>query len=470
MIEHRKVYIDGAWVEPEGKTLLDVINPTTEAVAGRVPLNTASDVDRAVKAARAAFDEWSATPLETRLDYMNKILKALIGRASPIAEIISTEMGMPLKLSKAIQVGLPIASLKTTMGVAKDFPFEETVGTSLVVREAVGVCAFITPWNYPLHQVVAKFAPALAAGCTMVLKPSEVAPLACFEFAKLVDEVGLPKGVFNLVMGEGPVVGEALAAHPDVDMVSFTGSTRAGRRVAELASATVKRVSLELGGKSANIILPDADLETAVKAGVKACYLNAGQTCSALTRMLVHKDQVEAVAEIAARVAQGFTLGAPEEEATRMGPMVSAAQHARVLNFIQKGIDEGAILVTGGSDKPTEVGYFVQPTVFKNVTSTMTIAREEIFGPVLSIMAYEDENEAVAIANDSPYGLAGGVWSADENRAKAVARRLRTGQVDINGGAYNPAAPFGGYKQSGNGREMGRFGLEEFLEVKALNL
>jgi acyl-CoA reductase-like NAD-dependent aldehyde dehydrogenase len=350
------------------------------------------------------------------------------------------------------------------------YPFEEEIGSSLIVREPIGVVGAITPWNYPLHQVVAKVAPALGAGCTIVLKPSEVAPLSAVLFAEIIDEAGLPPGVFNLVLGTGPVVGEAIAAHPDVDMVSFTGSTRAGRRVSELAAGTIKRVALELGGKSANVILPDADLEKAVKVGIANCFINGGQTCTAQTRMLVDRAHYEQALELARQVAEGYTVGSPDDESTRIGPMVSAAQRERVRGYIEKGIAEGARVVTGGAEPPEGLdhGYYVRPTVFADVAPTMTIAQEEIFGPVLSVIPYDDEDDALRIANDSPYGLSGAVWAGEPERALAFAKRMRTGQVEVNGGRFNPMAPFGGYKQSGNGRELGRFGLEEFLEVKSL--
>jgi aldehyde dehydrogenase (NAD+) len=471
-----KLYIGGEWVRPSGDDMIDVVNASTEEVMGRIPQGTPADVDAAVAAARRAFEDWSQTEMVERADLMRAIAGALAARADEIASTIAQELGMPIGLSKAIQAGLPTMTFTSMPALLEEVVWEEEVGNSLVVREPVGVVGAITPWNYPLHQIAAKVAPALAVGCTVVLKPSEVTPLSAFILAEILDETfqkaGVPAGVFNLVSGTGPVVGEAIAAHPGIDMVSFTGSTRAGRRVSELASQAVKPVALELGGKSPNVILDDADLETAVTDGVAKCFLNSGQTCSALTRMLVPRSRLEEAERIAAAVAEAYTVGDPFDEATRLGPLVSDVQRERVRGYIRKGAEEGARLVTGGEEPPEGLaqGYFVRPTVFSDVRSDMTIAQEEIFGPVLSIIPYDDEEDAVRIANDSAYGLAGGVWSADEERAKRVARRIRTGQVEINGGAFNPLAPFGGYKQSGHGRELGRFALEEYLQVKSMQL
>jgi betaine-aldehyde dehydrogenase len=472
VVTRDKLFINGAWVESTGSKMIDVINPTTEEVIGRIPEGTPEDVDKAVAAAKAAFESWSQTCTDDRAKYIQAIAAKLTERQEEIATTIAQEVGMPVMLSRLIQAGAPIMTFSTMPAILAATQFEEQIGNSLVVKEPVGVVGCITPWNYPLHQIAAKVAPALAAGCTVVLKPSEVAPLNAFILAEAVEAAGLPPGVFNLVSGFGPVVGEAIAAHPDVDMVSFTGSTRAGKRVSELAAQTVKRVTLELGGKSPNIILDDADFERAVTDGVTKCYANSGQTCSALTRMLVPRSRLAEAEQIAAKAAQTFTTGDPFEPATRLGPLVSATQLERVRGYIKKGQEEGARLVTGGAELPAgqTKGYFVQPTVFSDVSNEMTIAQEEIFGPVLSIIPYDDEEDAVRIANDTVYGLAAGVWSGDPERAKRVARRLRTGQVEVNGGQFNLAAPFGGYKQSGHGRELGKFGLEEYLETKSLQL
>jgi aldehyde dehydrogenase (NAD+) len=467
-----KVFIGGEWVEPEGSETLDVVNSTTEETMGTIPACTAADADRAARAAREAFDSWSQTSREERADYLAAIAEGLGGRSEEIAATISQELGMPLKLSQMIQAGLPIAQFGAMPKLMEEVAWEEQIGNSRVLREPVGVLGAITPWNYPLNQIAAKVAPALAAGCTVVLKPSEVVPLNAFILAEVIEAVGLPPGVFNLVTGTGPVVGEAIAAHPGVDMVSFTGSTRAGRRVSELASATVKPVAMELGGKSPNVILDDADLSQAVPDGVGKCFLNSGQTCSALTRMLVPREKLAEAEEIAKQAAESFTPGDPFEDSTRLGPLVSDLQRERVRGYIEKGETEGAKLLTGGAAPPEglERGYFVRPTVFSEVAPEMTIAQEEIFGPVLAIEPYEDTDDAVRIANDTVYGLAGGVWSADQERAISVARRIRTGQIEINGGMFNPLAPFGGYKQSGHGRENGRYAIEELLQVKSLQL
>ncbi|HEY3751822.1 MAG TPA: aldehyde dehydrogenase family protein [Pseudonocardiaceae bacterium] len=450
---------------------IEVINPATEAVIASVPAGTAADVDAAVAAARGAFPAWAATPVEERAKFVRRISEGLLARNEEIAATISAEMGSPMTFARRVQAGLPVA---TSAGIADlldgGFSFSEEIGNSLVVREPIGVVGCITPWNYPLHQIVAKVVPALAAGCTVVLKPTEMAPLSAGILFDVFDSIGLPPGVVNLVHGTGPVVGEAISAHPDVDMVSFTGSTRAGRRVSVGAAETVKRVALELGGKSANVLLDDADFNKAVKVGMGNAYINGGQTCTAWTRMLVPAARHDEVVEMAVAAAAKYTVGDPNDDTTRIGPMASAAQLSRVRGYIERGIEEGATLATGGAE-PVDglgTGYYVRPTVFANVRSDMTIAQEEIFGPVLSILPYGDEDEAAAIANSTIYGLAGGVFSGDQDRAIAFAKRMRTGQVDVNGGAFNPVAPFGGYRQSGNGRELGHFGLEEFCEIKSI--
>jgi aldehyde dehydrogenase (NAD+) len=467
-----KIFIGGEWVEPEAAETLEVINSTTEEAMGTISACSAADADRAVIAARDAFESWSQTSREERAGYLGAISAGLAERMDEIAATISQELGMPLTLSKMIQAGLPIAQFGAMPKLMEEVRWEEEIGNSRVLREPVGVLGAITPWNYPLNQIACKVAPALAAGCTVVLKPSEVVPLNAFILAEVIEAAGLPAGVFNLVTGTGPVVGEAIAGHPGVDMVSFTGSTRAGRRVSELASATVKPVAMELGGKSPNVILDDADLSKAVPDGVGKCYLNSGQTCSALTRMLVPREKLAEAEQIAKQAAESFTPGDPFEDSTRLGPLVSEVQRERVRGYIEKGESEGAKLVTGGATAPEglDKGYFVRPTIFSDVTPEMTIAQEEIFGPVLAIQPYDGEDDAVRIANDTAYGLAGGVWSADQERAIGVAKKIRTGQIEINGGAFNPLAPFGGYKQSGHGRENGRYAIEELLQVKSLQL
>jgi len=473
MLVRDRLFIGGQWVAPSTAETIEVHNAGTGEVLGRIPAGGEKDVAAAVKAARAALDGWSAAAPAERAAFLEKISAGLKARTDELARTIAQEVGMPLKMAGRIQVGLPVANFANYARLVKEFSFEHKIGNSLVVREPVGVVGAITPWNYPLHQIALKVAPALAAGCTVVLKPSEVAPFNAFVLADVMEAAGLPKGVFNLVTGVGPVAGEALVRHPGVDMISFTGSTRAGKRISELAAQGVKRVALELGGKSASVILDDADLAAAVKGTVNGCYLNSGQTCTALTRMLVPQSKYEEAARIAAEVAKGFTVGDPLAESTKLGPLTSKAQLERVRGYIKKGQQEGAELLAGGAEPPEGVpagGYYVRPTVFGNVKNDMTIAQEEIFGPVLSIIPYRDEEDAIRIANDTIYGLAGAVWSKDEGRAQRVARRIRAGQVDVNGGAFNMNAPFGGFKQSGHGREAGVYGLEEFLEYKALQL
>jgi aldehyde dehydrogenase (NAD+) len=476
-VQTDKLYIDGAWVPSTGSGTIEVFDSTDGSVISSIPEGTADDVDKAVTAARAAFDGWSQTSPEERAKYCSRIAEGLGARMDEIATVVSKEAGMPKWLSLLVQAGLPINSFAQAAAIGENYAYEETVGNSLVVKEPVGVVAAITPWNYPLHQIAAKVAFALAAGCTVVLKPSEVAPLDAYILAEVINDTGLPGGVFNLVTGTGPVVGEAMVSHPEVDMVSFTGSTRAGKRIAELASQSLKRVALELGGKSANILLDDLDdagFEAAVRDGVGKCYLNSGQTCTALTRMLVPRDRLADAERIAAdEVETKYRPSDPFADGAMLGPLSSKVQVDRVTDYINKGIEGGAKLVTGGPERPEGVpegGYYVRPTVFSEVTNDMTIAREEIFGPVLSILPYDSEDDAVRIANDTPYGLSGGVQGGDAERAKAVARRIRTGQIEVNRGSFNPNAPFGGYKQSGYGREYGTHGFEEFLEIKSMQL
>ena len=463
-------YINGAWRKPATAARIDVLSASTEEVIGSIPDGSPADADAAIQAARAAFDgPWSAATAAERADWLDKLSAALKARGNEIAETIAGEVGSPISMAQSIQAGLPIAVTASYAKLAREASFEREVGNSLLVREPYGVVAAITPWNYPLHQIMAKVAPALAAGCTVVLKPSEVAPLNAFILAEVCMEIGLPAGVLNIVGGTGPVVGEVLAAHPLVDMVSFTGSLRAGRRVSALAAETVKKVTLELGGKSAFVILDDAPLDKAAAIGAKNAVLNSGQTCSAWTRMIVPRALQQQALDIASAAMASLKLGDPFDPNTRLGPLISATQRERVEGYIAKGRSEGARLVTGGN-RPAEFarGYYVTPTLFSEVAPSMTIAQEEIFGPVLSVLPYDSEDEAVSIANGTIYGLAGGVWSADATRALSVARRLRAGQVDVNGGRFNLMAPFGGYKQSGVGRELGELGMEEYLQVKSI--
>lgn len=470
MSAHDDMYLDGSWRPAEGKDRIDVVNPADEQVIGTVPAGTAADVDAAVRAARAALPGWAATAPAERAKYLTALRDALAARQTEIAATITAELGAPTGFAQRVHTGLPIAVAGSFAELAASYPFEEKIGSSVVLHEPVGVVGAITPWNYPLHQIVAKVAPALAAGCTIVLKPAEDTPLTARLFAECVDAAGIPAGVFNLVTGLGPVAGQALAEHPDVDLVSFTGSTAVGRRIGALAGGAVKRVALELGGKSANVILPGADLAKAVAVNVADVMSNSGQSCNALTRTLVHADQYEEAVRLAAEAVAKYVPGDPTDPAVRLGPVVNAKQRERVRGYIAKGAEEGARIVAGGEGAPEgrEKGYFVRPTVFADVTPRMTIAQEEIFGPVLSFLKYETEDEAAAIANDSVYGLGGAVWAADKDKAVAFARRLQTGQVDINGGSFNILAPFGGYKQSGVGRELGAHGLAEYLQTKSL--
>jgi betaine-aldehyde dehydrogenase len=466
----RELYIAGKWTPQSGTGSIDVLSASTEEVIGSVPEGTAADVDCAVRAARAAFDgHWGQTDVGERVEWLRKLADALKQRAEQIAVTISQEVGSPIQMSTNIQAGLPVLVTNSYAQLITELKLEQEIGNSLVVREPFGVVGAITPWNYPLHQIMAKVAPALAAGCTVVLKPSEVAPLNALLLAEACDAIGLPAGVLNIVTGYGPAVGEAIASHPMVDMVSFTGSVRAGKRVAALAAETIKKVTLELGGKSAFVVLDDAPLEKAIPAGARNAMLNSGQTCSAWTRMIVPRSLYQKALELAAQAIGSLKVGDPLDPSTRLGPLISATQRERVEGYIAKGKQEGARVVMGGG-RPAgfDKGYYVEPTIFADVQSKMTIAQEEIFGPVLSVLPYDTEDDAVRIANDTIYGLAGGVWSGDPDRAMRVARRMRTGQVDVNGGKYNPLAPFGGYKHSGIGRELGMFGLEEYFQIKSI--
>jgi aldehyde dehydrogenase (NAD+) len=470
MTDHLQFYIDGKWVDPVGKETLDVINPANEESLGKIAMGNAEDVNRAVAAAKKAFETFSQTTKAERIALLERIIGVYQKYLPELAATISDEMGAPLKLAGAAQAPSGLGHFMTTLEVLKNYEFEEDIGTSHVIREPVGVCGLITPWNWPINQIACKVAPALAVGCTMVLKPSEVAPLNAIIFAKIMDEAGVPPGVFNLINGDGPNVGAVLSSHPDVDMMSFTGSTRAGVEVAKNAAATVKRVAQELGGKSANIILDDAEFPKVVARDVFGMCMNSGQSCNAPTRMLVPNSRMDEAAAIARAAAEQVKVGDPRANDTVIGPVVSSVQFDKIQKLIELGIKEGAKLETGGPGRPDGLnrGYYIRPTVFSHVTTDMTIAREEIFGPVLSLIGYENDEDAIRIANDTVYGLSGYVSSADPERAKSVARRLRTGNVHLNGAPVDNKAPFGGYKQSGNGREWGKFGLEEFLEVKAI--
>ena len=470
MHERPHLYIDGSWVEPNGEGTIEVINPATEGVIGSVPVGSESDANAAVQAARAAFTGWSESTIDERSNYLNLLSSALKDRGEEMAELITSEVGTPIEYSRMAMVGTPRVVSRSYAKILDGFAWEEEVRNSIVVKEPIGVVAMITPWNFPLHQIIGKVAPAIATGCTMVLKPSKEAPLNAFVLADILDEIGLPNGVFNLISGHGREIGETLASHPDVDMVSFTGSTNAGVRVSELAAPSVKRVTLELGGKSANIILDDAEIPRAASSAIYSCFANSGQECSALTRLLIPEDYREEVVEVIASKIGRYTVGDPMDGTSKCGPLVSKRQQESVSRYISTGIDEGATLVAGGEGMPDDLdsGFYVRPTVFADVTPEMTVFREEIFGPVLCITTYSNEEEAIELANDSEYGLSGGVWSGDESRAMKVARKLRTGQVSINGGAFNVTAPFGGYKKSGLGRELGVHGMEEFLETKSI--
>lgn len=470
MIIKDKFYINGQWQSPIGTDQAEITNPATEEVVAKVALGNEQDVDRAVQAARAAFDSWSQTTPEQRAEYLDKVVAGIEARADDLAGAITAEMGMPVLLCKGAQIGNPLFTFKEAAQLARTYQFETEHGKTRVIREPAGVCSLITPWNFPLNQIAGKVAPALAAGCTMVLKPSELAPLDAFILAEIMDEAGLPPGVFNVIVGSGPVVGEAMAKHPEVDVVSITGSTRAGAAVAVAAAPTIKRVAQELGGKSANIILDDADYSRAVKGGVRLAMFNTGQACNGPTRMLIpRKDQAE-IEAIVLKTLAGIKVGNPLDDDTYMGPIANKAQYERVIRFIERGIEEGVTVLAGGIEKPEgcDRGYYVQPTVFTNVSNDMASAREEAFGPVLCLIPYDTEEEAIAIANDNPYGLSSYVQSGDIERARRVGRRIRAGHVELNGARFDQGAPFGGYRQSGNGREHGEWGLEEFLETKAM--
>lgn len=472
MHAREQLYIDGKWIDSLGKGSIDVINPATEEIIGRVPVGSTKDVDKAVVAAKSAFDSWSKSSIEERIELLNALSNAFKERGEELAQTITSEVGTPIGYSRVAMVGTPRVVSRSYAKILEDYVWEEEIRNSIICKEPIGVCAFITPWNFPLHQIIGKVAPAIAAGCTMILKPSKEAPLSAFILAEILDEIGLPAGVFNLVSGHGSEVGDYMSSHPDVDMVSFTGSTGAGVSVSQSAAPTIKRVTLELGGKSANVALEDADPVLVAKKAIGACHQNSGQTCSALTRLIIPESMNKQVCDIIAEKNDSYLVGNPLDEETRCGPMVSLRQQLSVTEYIQSGIDEGANLISGGLGMPDgiEKGFYVKPTIFANVTPEMKIWKEEIFGPVLVITTYNTESEALKLANDSIYGLSGGVWSKDPDRAVNFAKKMRTGQVSVNGGSFNVSAPFGGYKLSGNGRELGTHGLDEFLEIKSIQL
>ena len=472
MHAREQLYIDGKWIDSLGKGSIDVINPATEEIIGRVPVGSTKDVDKAVVAAKSAFDSWSKSSIEERIELLNALSNAFKGRGEELAQTITSEVGTPIGYSRVAMVGTPRVVSRSYAKILEDYVWEKEIRNSIICKEPIGVCAFITPWNFPLHQIIGKVAPAIAAGCTMILKPSKEAPLSAFILAEILDEIGLPAGVFNLVSGHGSEVGDYMSSHPDVDMVSFTGSTSAGISVSQSAAPTIKRVTLELGGKSANVALEDTDPVLIAKKAIGACHQNSGQTCSALTRLIIPESMNKQVCDIIAEKNDSYLVGNPLDEETRCGPMVSLRQQLSVTEYIQSGIDEGANLISGGLGMPDgiEKGFYVKPTIFANVTPEMKIWKEEIFGPVLVITTYNTESEALKLANDSIYGLSGGVWSEDPDRAVNFAKKMRTGQVSVNGGSFNVSAPFGGYKLSGNGRELGTHGLDEFLEIKSIQL
>ena len=472
MHTREQLYIDGKWVDPVGKGSIEIINPATEEIIGKVPVGSSEDVDKAVHAAKLAFDSWSKSSIEKRIELLNLLSKAFKERGEELAQTITAEIGTPIGYSRVAMVGTPRVVSRSYAKILEEFSWEEKVRNSIICKEPIGVCVFITPWNFPLHQIIGKVAPAIAAGCTMILKPSKEAPLSAFILAEILDEIGLPAGVFNLVSGHGSEVGDYMSSHPDVDMVSFTGSTGAGISVSQSAAPTIKRVTLELGGKSANVALDDSEPSIVAKKAIAACHQNSGQTCSALTRLIIPESMNREVCEIIAAKNNSYLAGDPLDENTRCGPMVSSKQQSSVSKYIESGINEGATLISGGLGMPDGLtkGFYVKPTIFADVTPNMKIWKEEIFGPVLVITTYKTEEEALSLANDSIYGLSGGVWSGDEKRAINFAKGMRTGQVSINGGAFNISAPFGGYKLSGNGRELGTHGLDEFLEIKSIQI